>query len=786
MRLSLYSFAFVGVLAATSRGDSTADPKSGAIALEQQRAAVATEISKLDGNQSGSGGNAETSGASDERLNQLRAIDALYAQHKVRLQEKEQLETEKKRIDHEIDSLDKFEPDEPKPYSFLLWDGLKDQLAVEQEREKGLTADGKTAKKQLASAHQALDQAKAEVHPSGDGDAASAPKKAESDLSDLKVEQERAQVALREADIEVYTLRTAICQAKQKELSKKIEVVGKEVAFSAADRDKQLDAIALEESRLKAQRGTAQRQLQQLEEKQRATETQLSADKAQPAEKEAAAEAWRGAADTCQAEVVILDERIEWLARLRKYWRRRFEVATTKPEPAKLQQWHEELSEFRDELHDNLRSFDNRQHSAATDNDKAKPALASTPTKLAPPPFEDNAVIKEWRALNEAQRHELAELCAASVVEGQAALRLVDRFESEMKEKAPTEKQGWLAATGLSRLLGEKVVGEEKDGVTLGTLVILLIYVVGGVISAWAVSRLFRFFVLRHFRFHRGKTDAIHSILFYTLCAAFGVMAFRVLNIPIAAFAFLGGAIAIAAGFGSQDIMNNFMSGIILLAEQPIRVGDVVTLGSTSGVVLHIGLRSTRLQTEANYEVIVPNKSLLDEQITNFTLSDNIVQSSFAITVDRETKITEAKEQILKTVFAHPEVVKSLHPLVLVKEIDNYWLIFEVRFWIQYNSFQQCARVQSEIMEVLGDIYRPLTDEEKEAKAAAKRATDATSEVSEEENSPAEDTASVPECNRDEADQGALQAAQAKNMIRKLGRKVAKSSPLGKVIGQAT
>jgi small-conductance mechanosensitive channel len=768
-------------------GDPTAAPKRSAVALEQKRATVAAEISKLDEAKTKGSGNAGQSDASDERLNQLRAIDALYAQHKVRLQEKEQLETEKKGIDHEIESLDKFEPDEPKPYSFLLWDGLKDQLAVEQEREKGFTADGKSAKKQLATAHQALDQAEAEVRPSGDGDKPSENKRTDSDASDLKVELQRAQVALREADIEVYTLRTAICQAKQKELSKKIEVVGKEVAFSAADRDKQLDALALEESRLKAQRGTVQRQLQQLEEKQRATESQLSADKAEPAVKEAAAEAWRGAADTCQAEVVILDERIEWLTRLRKYWRRRYEAATTKPEPAKLQQWREELSEFRDELQDNLRSFDNRQHTAATDNDKAKPRLASTQGKLAPPPFEDNAVVKEWRALNEEQRHELAELCAASVVEGQAALRLVERFEGELKEKIPTDKQDWLAATGLSRLLGEKVVGEEKDGVTLGTLVILLIYVVGGVIIAWAVSRLFRFFVLRHFRFHRGKTDAIHSILFYTLCAAFGVMAFRVLNIPIAAFAFLGGAIAIAAGFGSQDIMNNFMSGIILLAEQPIRVGDVVTLGSTSGVVLHIGLRSTRLQTEANYEVIVPNKSLLDEQITNFTLSDNIVQSSFAITVDRETKITEAKAQILKTVFAHPEVVKSLHPLVLVKEIDNYWLIFEVRFWIQYQSFQQCAQVQSEIMEVLGDIYRPLTDEEKEAKAAAKKAADAAGGTSkEEEESPAEDIASAPVASGDAADQGALQAAQAKNMVRKLGRKVAKSSPLGKAIGQAT
>ena len=91
---------------------------------------------------------------------------------------------------------------------------------------------------------------------------------------------------------------------------------------------------------------------------------------------------------------------------------------------------------------------------------------------------------------------------------------------------------------------------------------------------------------------HRGRIDAIHSIFFYTLCFLFGVAAFRVLDVPLAAFAFLGGAAAIAIGFGSQDIMNNFMSGIILLAEQPIRVGDVVTLDGVTGVVMHIGLRA--------------------------------------------------------------------------------------------------------------------------------------------------------------------------------------------------
>ena len=75
-----------------------------------------------------------------------------------------------------------------------------------------------------------------------------------------------------------------------------------------------------------------------------------------------------------------------------------------------------------------------------------------------------------------------------------------------------------------------------------------------GALVAWTLSRLFHSFVLRHLHLHRGKANAINSILFYTLCVAFGAVAFHVLDIPLAAFAFMGGAVAIAVGFGSQDI----------------------------------------------------------------------------------------------------------------------------------------------------------------------------------------------------------------------------------------
>ena len=114
------------------------------------------------------------------------------------------------------------------------------------------------------------------------------------------------------------------------------------------------------------------------------------------------------------------------------------------------------------------------------------------------------------------------------------------------------------------------------------------------------------------------------------------------------------------------------MSGLILLAEQPIRVGDVIELGSIEGAVVHIGMRSTRLRTQSNHELIVPNKSLLDEQVTNFTLSDNVVRRSVTMTVERTVPIRQAKRRMLNVARSHPLVLKTPRPVVLVKEVDNF------------------------------------------------------------------------------------------------------------------
>ncbi len=756
----------------TVTGVVRAEPAANEIG--EKRRTIATKIRDLSENAATHGATNEN----DDQLARLQALDVLYVQIQSRKDERQRLQDEQKTLEREVDSLTKYGLDEPKPYSFLLYEAFQDRLAVEKERAKALEAEGKSAAKLLAAAHEELDQARDQ---SGDrGSDASQPAQSPGDLT---IARERAQVELREAEVDNNKLRQAVCEARQKELQCKIKIVKEDVRFSLADRDEQLGELSGAEARLRGQRRQVERELQRIEERIAASSRQPDTTKQQPERRDEKADIdqpERQAVDACQSQIVLLDERLEWLNRLRRVSRQRYDVANENPSTARLQQWLDEEAEFREDLSDAIRSLENRRDTARTE--QATTTLA-VEHKQDPQPADEEPQDKERRDLRDARLGELAETCAATLLDAEATQRVLERFHDELTARLPEENAWGTVGRTMSQLFGYPVAGEDDHTVTLGTLLVLLGLVLAGILLAWAFSRAVQDLVLRRLGLHRGKVDAVNSIFFYALCFAFGYTAFRVLNVPLAAFAFLGGAAAIAVGFGSQDIMNNFMSGMILLAEQPIRVGDVVMIDDVTGVVMHIGMRSTRLLTESNHEVTVPNKSLLEEQVTNFTLSDNMVQVSVVITLDRETKIAEAKERMLQAVFSHPVVVKSMQPLVLVKEIDNYWLTFEIRFWLQYQNFQQCAIVQSHIMEVIGDIYRPLTDEEKEAKKAAQgklaeRLDSATTDSGAEtragvvsaEDSFDEDTGTGQDLAT--ADTGDLGPA-AKMMFRKLGRKIA-------------
>jgi potassium-dependent mechanosensitive channel len=695
------SGSIVGAQDKTIRpGEISADGPSESI--RKKRAVVADQLAKISAPEKE---NEKPDGARDtdnqNTLTLLRLLDGLYAQHQTLLERRQQSEAQLKEADKELKSLDTFEPDEPKPYSFLLLDSLKDQLDVEEDREAAIKADVKSAKSLLQAAHDDLDAAQRDRRKQVKGDEKERPdadgstdQRVRADLTDsIALEK----VSLKQAEIEFQRLRLSLCKTVQKQLSKKIDAIKKDVIFSARDRDKQLERLAGSEAEPKRRRKEAETHLQGIESERNEALKELADQKASQNVMDTAAEAWRVAGDVYQTQIVILDQQLENLREIRRFWKRRFELATKTVEPARMSRWLDDLDEFLDQLDDMSGSLEHRRDSLRDDQSAAKRGATDG---------EDEA-LTNWKSFRDARLRELRDLSETRLAEIKATQGMLGRFRSELKAKLKANPGSWTALAGnyAKSFLGYKVAEDDEQSVTVGRLLILLLYIVVGIVLAYSLSRLIGRRVLLHLGMHRGTADALKSIMFYALCIFFGMLAFQMLNIPMAAFAFLGGAAAIAVGFGGQDIMNNFMSGIILLTEQPIRVGDVVQIDDVQGIVLHIGLRSTRLQTQANHELIVPNKTLLDEQVTNLTLSDNFVQMFVTVTLDRVVSVQPAKAKMLEVVFSHPLVLKSPRPVILLKEFDTYWSTFDVHFWLEYANFMKCAVVQSQILEGISELF---------------------------------------------------------------------------------
>ena len=208
-----------------------------------------------------------------------------------------------------------------------------------------------------------------------------------------------------------------------------------------------------------------------------------------------------------------------------------------------------------------------------------------------------------WKEIRKSRLRELRELSEASLDGIKAAERMLGRFQEELKKKLRERPVSlWTGMRdSLKSMFGYEVTDDEDESVTIGQLLVLVAYIAVGIVAAYFFSRVVGRYLLRYIGLHPGTTAALRSMVFYMLCIIFGVAAFHVMHVPMAAFAFVGGAAAIAIGFGGQDIMNNFMSGIILLAEQPIRVGDVVELrggarrGETHRLAQHCGCRPNRI-----------------------------------------------------------------------------------------------------------------------------------------------------------------------------------------------
>lgn len=256
----------------------------------------------------------------------------------------------------------------------------------------------------------------------------------------------------------------------------------------------------------------------------------------------------------------------------------------------------------------------------------------------------------------------------------------------------------------ISEVLRTPIGFDNLRFTTGGALSVLLILVVGYGLAN-VIALVVRKVVLPRFALSRGVPDAISTIGYYFLLLLVVLATISAAGVQLNRFTVLTGALGVGLGFGLQNIVNNFVSGLILLCERPIHVGDTVDVGGLLGTVRRIGARASTVVTFQGAEVIVPNSNLIANQVINWTLSSPWRRVDVAVGVAYGTDPEQVLQLLVRVAESHPGVLRERPPVAFFLGFGESSLKFELRFWSarQDTWFQLQSDVTVAVAKALGD-----------------------------------------------------------------------------------
>jgi potassium-dependent mechanosensitive channel len=168
-------------------------------------------------------------------------------------------------------------------------------------------------------------------------------------------------------------------------------------------------------------------------------------------------------------------------------------------------------------------------------------------------------------------------------------------------------------------------------------------------------------------------------------------------RIPFTVFAFLGGALAIGFGFGTQTLIKNLVSGIVVLMERQVRVGDIVEVENVSGIITAVNLRSSTVRGFDGVEAIVPNSVFVENKVTNWTHSDRKVRRIIKVGVAYGSPVRQVAELLQDCAKRHGLVLSDPPPLVIFEDFGDNALVFALYIWVELSAGVNSMQVMSDV-----------------------------------------------------------------------------------------
>jgi small-conductance mechanosensitive channel len=218
--------------------------------------------------------------------------------------------------------------------------------------------------------------------------------------------------------------------------------------------------------------------------------------------------------------------------------------------------------------------------------------------------------------------------------------------------------------------------------VSLATMVEFIAVITLVVLLSRLIRRLLRTRVLARTKLDVGQQYAIARIASYVVLVIGLLISAETFGVKLSSLAVVAGALGVGIGFGLQNIVSNFVSGLVILAERPIQIGDRIDLGNnTVGKVMRIGARATHVLTNDNIMVIVPNSEFISSRVVNWTHIDPRVRLRISVGVSYRSDPHLVEKLLLEIAEGNPGVLKNPVPTVVFKEFGESSLTFELRVW---------------------------------------------------------------------------------------------------------
>jgi small-conductance mechanosensitive channel len=639
-------------------------------------------------------------------LELLKYRELVLAQQQAVADQRKELDEKLKAQQQELELLRAAGPGGDRPYSFLWLEELRAQLTTEEARRESSGTELEAARQLLQSVRQTQDdagrqrrQAKEALETNRDPqEVARLTRNGEllqlyCDVADDTVQLKLAEIENFERKLQWSELRTAF-------LREKIERVAPEAKFSAQDLETSLAKVDRAEQLARDEIREIQVRLKEIEPlwyEARQQRDQAGAGDLVAAERLRARQAAR---ESCQTRLTILNQFLADLVVSRVVWNRRYSVLNQQATPADLLAYRQEVQGFLD------RNGRVRQLLVARLNETRLDLSAQEQRLQAD---RDQGERLPWIKAQQQELQQLANDLSSFLVRLDDTARLLGQHAEELDQRAGGRDLGaYLATAGavLHEVWHYELTAIDDSPITVGKILTGLTLLAFGYFLSGRLSRLLGSRVLPRLGMQEGVSTALQTIAFYVLLAMFCFVSLELINVPLTVFAFLGGAVAIGVGFGSQNVVNNFISGLILLAERPIRVGDLIEIGGLQGTVVRIGARSTRVRNGANLEIVVPNSKFLESHFVNWTLSDTRIRVCVPVGVAYGSPTRDVTRLLLQAVDQNIHALKTPEPFVLFKDFGDSSLLFEVYFWLHMRTMTQAERIKSEVRVAIDDLLR--------------------------------------------------------------------------------